>query len=82
MFETITHVAWVSDEEAYSHDDLVEPKILNMRDRGLTDAIFTVIPDSQWFVVQRQWLNATAALEWIEFINQFDPHYAEIINPA
>lgn len=82
MFETITHVAWVSQEAAFSHGSVAEPKLLNMYNRGLTDMTFTEIPDPQYFVMQRQWLNATAALEWIEFINQFDPHYAEIINPV
>lgn len=82
MFETITHVAWVSQEEAYSHRDIVETKLLDMYNRGLTDMTLNEIPDSQYFVVQRQWLNSTAALEWIEYINQFSPHYAEIINPV
>lgn len=82
MFETITHVAWSSQEEALSLADTVSPKLLDMYNRGLTDMQATPIPDSQYFVLQREWLNATAAVEWIEYIEQFNPQYAEIINPA
>jgi hypothetical protein len=74
-----TIVIWNVDTPSQSEVDEIELKVIAMSNEGKTDDIPEIsFDDVGRRIVHRTWTTRDDAVEWIDFVERFNPHSATI----
>jgi hypothetical protein len=74
-----TQVVWEIDSLSASALAEMNAFVDNLVEQGKTDGISTKTKIETYVSIERLWVDRTTAQEWIDFVLQYNPALAEII---